>query len=183
MRAIQQNLARFYKRRAAMRRQHAAFHHGRTKMRYAKTWLGMGLALCSGAAVAGGPELDWLAGHWCGGQGERRIDEAWLPEAAGVLVGVSRTVDGAKLESFEFMRIVSDGGAASLHVQPNGVPPTVFAMAAHGEGWIRFENPEHDFPNRIEYRREGDRLHAYIAGPGRDGKELRIPFEYRRCGE
>lgn len=152
-------------------------------MKYARAMLGVGLALWAGAAMAARPGLDWLAGHWCGGDGERRIDEVWLPEAGGVLVGMSRTAKGEKNESFEFMRIVSDGESANFHVQPNGVPPTVFAMAAQGEGWIRFENPEHDFPNRIEYRRDGDRLHAYIAGPGRDGKELRIPFEYRRCGE
>ena len=64
-----------------------------------------------------------------------------------------------------------------------GGRPTIFSQAARGDGWIRFENPAHDFPNRIEYRRQGDRLRAYIAGPGRDGKQVKIPFEYRRCGE
>lgn len=152
-------------------------------MRYAKTMLGAALALWANTAAATGPKLDWLAGHWCGGDGERQIDEVWLPEAGGVLVGMSRTAKGEKNESFEFMRIVSDGESANFHVQPNGAPPTVFAMTEQGEGRIRFENPAHDFPNRIEYRREGAALHAWIAGPGRDGKELRIPFEYRRCGE
>src|SRR3546814_14135465 len=80
------------------------------------------------------------------------------------------------------MRIVSDGGATSFHAQPNGAPPTVFTMVASGEGWIRFENPEHDFPNQVEYRREGDRLSAWIAGPGPDGAQVRIAFEYRACG-
>lgn len=151
-------------------------------MRYTKAMLGAGLALCGGAAMAATPELDWLAGQWCGGEGERRIDESWLPAAGGMLIGMSRTVNGKRVETFEFMRIVSDDESASLHVQPNGEPPTVFAMAAWGEGWVRFENPEHDFPNQIEYRREGEHLHAHIAGPGQDGNELRIPFEYHRCG-
>lgn len=152
-------------------------------MQYAKTMLGAGLALWAGAAMATQPGLDWLAGHWCSDAGGRRIDEAWLPEAGGMLVGMSRTAKGEKTESFEFMRIVPDGKATSFHVQPNGVAPTVFAMAAQGDGLIRFENAEHDFPNRIEYRRDGEMLKAYIAGPGRDGKELHIPFEYHRCGE
>ena len=78
---------------------------------------------------------------------------------------------------------MSEGKDIRLHVQPNGASPTVFAQEEQGEGWIRFANVEHDFPNRIEYRRAGESLKAYIAGPGRDGKELRIPFEYRRCGE
>lgn len=154
---------------------------------------GMALALAmaaAGMAFAGsvsaapaepGLGLDWLAGVWCGERGDARIEEAWWPEAGGALVGMSRTVEGSAMTSFEFMRIVGDGGRPAFHVQPNGTPPTVFAMAERGDGRIRFANPEHDFPNVVEYRREGDRLHAWIAGPGPDGSELRIPFEYRAC--
>ena len=152
-------------------------------MRHAKVMLGACLALCAGHATADEPGLDWLEGHWCSDDEGRQAEEVWLPEAGGMLLGMSRTVRGNKLESFEYMRIVSDGKDAHFHVQPDGVPPTVFAQAARGAGWIRFENPAHDFPNRIEYRREGDHMHAYIAGPGRDGQELKIPFDYHRCGE
>ena len=151
-------------------------------MRHAKAMLGMFLALCSGQVASAEPGLDWLAGHWCSSDQGRQVDEVWLPEAGGTLLGMSRTLRGAKVESFEYMRIVSDAGIVQFHVQPNGVPATIFAQAARGDGWIRFENSAHDFPNRIEYRRDGDTLHAYIAGPGRDGKEMKIPFDYRRCG-
>lgn len=150
-------------------------------MRHA-TMLGACLALGSGQAMGVEPTLDWLAGHWCGNDPARQIDEVWLPEAGGALLGMSRTVRGARVESFEYMRIVFDAGKAQFHVQPNGVPATVFTQAARGEGWIHFENSAHDFPNRIEYRRDGDMLHASIAGPGRDGKAMTIPFDYRRCG-
>lgn len=151
-------------------------------MRYAKTLLVIGLALCSGQVASGERALDWFAGHWCGGEGGRQVEEVWLPESGGALLGMSRTVRGGATESFEFMRIVPEGRNAGFHVQPNGAPPTVFAIAARGTDWVRFENPAHDFPNQIEYRREGERLHAWIAGPGRDGKQRKIPFEYRRCG-
>lgn len=155
-------------------------------MRYAKPLIGTlligaGLALCADAAMAAEPRLDWLAGHWCGGEGGQRVDEVWLSEAGGGLLGMSRTVEGDSTRSFEFMRIGIDAEGASFNVQPNGAPATVFAQADAGTQRIRFENPAHDFPNRIEYWREGERLKAYIAGPGRDGKELKIPFEYRRC--
>jgi len=135
-----------------------------------------------GQAMAADPPLDWLAGKWCGGEDGRVIEEVWLPEAGGALLGMSRTVRDGRTETFEFMRIVVDGDRAAFHVQPNGVPATVFPMAARDAGSIRFENPAHDFPNRIEYRRNGDRLEAAIAGPGRDGKTMTIPYAYRRCG-
>ncbi len=149
----------------------------------AKTLLGVGLALGSGAATAATAQFDWLAGQWCGGDAERKIEEIWLPEAGGMLLGMSRTLRGERTESFEFMRLVPVGKEAGLHVQPNGAAPTVFTISSHGEGWVVFENPAHDFPNRITYRRDGAELRASISGPGRDGKTLEIPFEYRRCGE
>ena len=36
-------------------------------------------------------------------------------------------------------------------------------------------------PKRVEYRREGDKLHGEISGPGEDGQEQTIPFDYVRC--
>jgi hypothetical protein len=146
----------------------------------------LAMASIAGAAPAREPDagsgLDWIAGHWCGGGEGSRIEETWLPEAGGALLGMSRTVHGGRMASFEFMRIVREGGRTSFHVQPNGAPPTVFVAAESGDGWIRFENRQHDFPNEIEYRRVGERLSAWISGPGPDGKALRIPFDYARCG-
>ncbi len=143
--------------------------------------LGAGLALGSGTANAAGAEFDWLAGHWCGGTEQRKIEEVWLPQAGGVLLGLSRTLSGDSLESFEFMRLVPSGKDAGFHVQPNGVPATLFTISSQGRGWVVFENSAHDFPNRIEYRSEGDALHAVISGPGEDGTQLQIPFDYQRC--
>lgn len=111
--------------------------------------LGAGLALGSGAAMAAPAEFDWLAGHWCGGTEERRLDEVWLPEAGGALLGMSRTLSHGDMESFEYMRLVPAGKAAGLHVQPNGVAPTTFVIADHGANWVVFENPQNDFPKRI----------------------------------
>ena len=143
--------------------------------------LGASLAMGTGAANPAAAQFDWLAGHWCGGSKDRQIEEVWLPEAGGALLGLSRTLRGGSTESFEFMRLVVAGQEAGFHVQPNGVAPTLFAIASKGEGWVVFENPAHDFPNRIEYRREGDELKASISGPGEDGKRMEIPFEYGRC--
>jgi hypothetical protein len=46
-----------------------------------------------------------------------------------------------------------------------------------------FENPEHDFPQEVGYRRSGDALLAWIRGT-QEGKDRRIEFPYvrARCG-
>jgi hypothetical protein len=129
------------------------------------------------------PPLDWMGGHWCVEIGEEIVEEFWLPPHGGVAIGLSRTRTGDRTTAFEYLRIVDVDGVSSYIAQPGGRPPTVFKRTAGGERWIRFENPAHDFPQRIEYRREGDSLHAAIAGPGEDGKETRISFDYSRCGQ
>ena len=127
------------------------------------------------------PDLAWLGGHWCGGEGGERIEEVWLAPVAGSTIGLSRTEKAGRVGVFEFMRIDQVDGVATFLAQPRGREATAFPATEAGPGWIRFANEHHDFPQRIDYRREGEELHAQIAGPGEDGKELVIPFRYRRC--
>jgi hypothetical protein len=47
--------------------------------------------------------------------------------------------------------------------------PVEFRLVERGEQWLRFENPSHDFPQRIEYRRDGNVLHAEISGTTPEG--------------
>ncbi len=125
--------------------------------------------------------IDWISGRWCTAPGNEATEELWLPPRGNTLLGVSRTVTTAETVAFEYLRIVEDGGILHYIAQPGGRPPTSFKETARGGQWIRFENPEHDFPRRIEYRREGETLHAEVAGPGEDGEEAVISFDYRRC--
>jgi hypothetical protein len=127
------------------------------------------------------PSLDWIGGHWCVGLGEEIVEEVWLPPHGGVALGLGRTRTDDRTTAFEYLRIADHDGTLSYIAQPGGRPSTVFKRTAGGERWIRFENPDHDFPQRIEYRRDGDGLHAEIAGPGENGREIVISFDYSRC--
>ena len=136
------------------------------------------------AAAADAPTTQsfaWLSGHWCSQTESELIEEYWLPPEGGLALGMSRTVKGGKVTSFEFMRIESDAGITAYVAQPQGRPPTAFRLTATGKDSARFENPQHDFPKRIEYRRVDGALTAQIAGPGDGGKELVISYNYRRC--
>jgi hypothetical protein len=129
------------------------------------------------------PDLGWLVGHWCGERDGDFIEEQWLGARGDLMLGLSRTVRGEKTRNFEYMRIQSDGATITFIAQPNGAPPTPFALTAAGSDWARFENPTHDFPSRVEYRRTSQGLHAEIAGPGDDGRERVIPFDYAVCAQ
>jgi hypothetical protein len=142
------------------------------------------VACTAGAPAAESPaatDFGWLSGHWCTGSGGELIEEHWLPAQGDLMLGLSRTVKAGKTVSFEFLRIHHDKDGTHYLAQPQGQPPTAFRLTAAGAAWARFENPAHDFPRRVEYRRTAEGLHAEIGGPGKDGKELVIPFEYRPC--
>jgi hypothetical protein len=143
-------------------------------------------ALAISMAAAEDPparRFDWLAGHWCSRTGGRLIEEHWLPAAGDVALGIGRTVQDGKTISFEFMRIESRDGVTNYVAVLGGQPATFFRLTASGPDWARFENPQHDFPRRVEYRRTAGGLLGEIAGPGKNGKETVIPFEYRRCAD
>jgi hypothetical protein len=137
-------------------------------------------AWSTGLAAQGEP-FGWLAGRWCLEAQGQLVEELWLPARGGIALGLSRTVEADKTVSFEYLRIERSATATQYLAQPQGRPATAFALTASGADWARFENPAHDFPQRIEYRRDGDRLHASVAGPGADGKDTTLRFDYARC--
>jgi len=144
---------------------------------------GMVLLLTTASAVnAPAPDFSWLAGHWCLQTGDQLVEEYWTRPSANLVIGMGRTVKGGKTVNFEFTRIEIRDGEIDYIALPEGRQETAFRLTASGADWARFENPQHDFPQRVEYRRNGAGLHAEIAGPGK-GKEVVIPFEYRACGD
>ncbi len=87
---------------------------------------------------------------------------------------------GAKV-SFEHMRIHYDrNGYVTLTAQPNAGSSVSFQFAAYGRTEVTFDNPEHDYPQRIIYRRVGDRLHATTSLI--DGSKAES-WSYRRKGD
>jgi len=152
-------------------------------------WNGAGLATLvmlgfagTGASEPQTTDFSWISGHWCGTSNDVRIEEYWLPPHGGVVLGVARTLKGDETVEFEYTRIVlMQDKVPAFIAQPEGGAPTSFVRTAGGANWARFENPEHDYPKRVEYRREGDKLHGEISGPGEDGQEQTIPFDYVRC--
>lgn len=133
------------------------------------------------AAEAGVEQLAWLAGCWQAESGEPGSVEHWLPPAGGTMLGVSRTVRQGRTVAFEFMQLRRQpDGVLALIPQPSGQPPTIFRLSSLGAAEVVFENPQHDFPQRIVYARPDDtRLLARIEGL-RQGLARTIEFSFVR---
>lgn len=127
----------------------------------------------SAATIA---DLHWLAGCWAGGNGDRRVEEQWMAPAGGTMLGMSRTVAGTETRAFEFMRIEEAGGKLVFIASPSGQEGASFPSVAVGDGRVVFENPRHDFPQRVIYQRGADGgLLGRIEGES-DGKPLSVDF-------
>lgn len=110
--------------------------------------------------VAAAPDLSWLAGEWvqCG-PGGAVTEEHWLGTGTS-LVGVNWSRSGSGQISWEHLRIGTADGRVTYFASPEGAAPTPFVLTVHQPGTAVFENRAHDFPQRITYRRAGDRLSA-----------------------
>lgn len=101
--------------------------------------------------------LNWMAGCWSPDGKQPGSVEQWTAPAGGSMLGVARTVSDGKTVFFEFLRIVEqEDGRLELFATPFGQETIRFAMTAFGSQEVAFENPEHDFPQRILYRLAAD---------------------------
>jgi hypothetical protein len=118
---------------------------------------------------AGGAKVDstlaWLTGHWSNGEGDNLVEELWMEPRGGAMLGMHRDFRGGKFVFFEFLRIVEDSAGVAYVAQPRGHAPTRFGLIERGERKVVFENPAHDYPQRILYWiDEQGRLHARTEG-------------------
>lgn len=127
-------------------------------------------------------KLAWLAGHWRMEQAGRVVEEQWMAPAAGVMLGMSRTVAKGRVVGHEFIQIrVGPGGDLFYIAQPSGQKEAAFQHTALADREVVFENPNHDFPRKITYTLKADgSLLAVIEGPRDDGTTRRVEFAYRR---
>lgn len=127
--------------------------------------------------------MAWLAGAWVGtrgAEGATSIEERWSPPLGGAMLGVSRTVSREKMRAFEYLRIVERDGGLVYIAQPNGSAKTEFVLTEIGETRAVFENPRHDFPQRIEYELSGESGLSASIGFAKGGKPR--SFEFKREG-
>lgn len=124
----------------------------------------------------------WLSGCWSAESRELGSGEHWLPPAGGTMLGVSRTVKGGKTVEYEFMQFrVNAEGRLELVTLPSGQRETTFVLVGHAaNSEATFENPQHDFPQRVIYRSvSSERMIARIEGI-RSGVTRGVDFPMRR---
>ena len=134
-------------------------------------WRRLAIAAAIGVAApaSAGPvdDLGWLGGSWLAESADGWTEEQWMAPRGGVMLGTNRSGKGDKATWFEFMRIAEDAnGVLSFWGLPAGKQAAPFRLTSSKAGEAVFENPAHDFPTRIHYKLQGQRLLATVSGPG-----------------
>jgi hypothetical protein len=163
----------------------ALVYPARTMMSF--RWLGgCAAALC--AAVGAGAamqtpitveQVGWLAGCWEHVTLQRRVEEHWMAPRGHTMLSAGRTISGEKLVEYEMVLIREEDGRLAYESHPSGQPSAVFLSRTVGAQEVVFENLQHDFPQRIGYKRDGNALLAWIEG-SRNGQTRRVEFPYTR---
>jgi hypothetical protein len=121
---------------------------------------------------------DWLVGAWVSETDKGWTEEWWTPARGGLMLGATRSGAGDTLRDFEHSRIVLGAdGRYAFHAQPGGAPTVAFVEEKRAAGAISFVNPNHDYPQRVSYRREGETIVATISLM--DGSKP-VSWTYRR---
>lgn len=128
--------------------------------------------------------LDWLIGDWLKPSKNGAIVERWrkrdISGGSGVGfsgieysgVGYSLGSDNKKVIN-ETLRIVDMGGEIFLIAKPNQNPvPVAFKLVECNQNEAKFENKQHDFPQKLEYLREGNKLKVNVSADKQTGFSL-----------
>ncbi len=126
--------------------------------------------------------LSWLNGSWSGEFGGGMFYESWKTvgdrmEGEGYMVMGGDTVESETL-------VIQTVGKHFVYIASiNEAPPTLFSLnKTDGSTWT-FENPEHDFPQRVVYTRKSNQeLHIVVDGV-MNGEQQQLEFMLHRNGK
>jgi uncharacterized protein DUF6265 len=153
-------------------------------MRRINLCLALALLVSAGASGSQNPGIDrleWMSGCWSSDDGKEHIDECWMKPAGQSMIGISRTIAGGKTVFTEYAQIRESNGEIAYIVSLGlSAKPVAFKLIRSSEREAVFENPTHDFPQRIIYRRESaGSLFARIEGAEK-GVTKAIDYRYTR---
>ena len=111
--------------------------------------------------------ISWLMGRWENKSAEGTMTETWVQLNDSVYSGKSIFMEGKDTQFVETITIEQRGNEVfyiPVVKNQNDGKPTMFKLTNANGSKVQFENPEHDFPQKISYELFGDSLFAEISG-------------------
>lgn len=128
-------------------------------------------------------QLIWFLGTWVNHGNGEAIYEHWVQLNDSVFEGKSykiKNTDTIILEHIQLLQTTKGLFYIPTVKNQNKEMPIPFELEVITDSSVQFKNLQHDFPQRISYRRShADQIIAEIVGPVQ-GKEKRITFLMNR---
>ncbi len=122
-----------------------------------------------------------LTGCWENNSSTKQRAESWSKPIGGMMMGVGQVVVKGKTTQYEFMRIHQEADGLYFTAQDAQQAQTSFKLISLRNNRATFENPSHDFPQRVIYDLKATRsLQARIEGVV-DGKQQSVDFSFTRA--
>ena len=113
-------------------------------------------------------EIDWLLGNWTSEFPEGYVIESWEKKNDLTFKGISNVIMGGDTVSSEAITIKNEEFQTvciPIVKNQNGSKPIKFTLTSFKDNHLVFENPEHDFPQKIVYKKiTKDSLLVEISG-------------------
>lgn len=102
-------------------------------------------------------DLGFMAGCWRGvTRSGTTIEEFYTSPSSNLIVGATRYIRDGRTVDFEFTRIDQTDSGAVITPHPKGARSVSFVPKTMEPNRAVWENPTHDFPQRILYARVAD---------------------------
>ncbi len=124
-------------------------------------------------------DFSWLSGKWSGMQDETQFSEIWKSAEGNSMSGRGIAIANNDTVFSENIRLEQRGDDLFYTVNVSGEDGVDFKFSGYKNDSAVFENPEHDFPQRIVYFHKGDELYACIDGK-QEGAYNKMEFSFQK---
>ncbi len=121
-------------------------------------------------------DLSWMVGQWQCKADSAEFEEHWMRASGDSMIGMGREVKDGKLAFHEYLRLEDRDDGIYYIAQPFGKLITEYKLTNATPTVMLFENPDHDFPKKIEYSLQKDGS-IFVAGSG-DASDKDKEFRY-----
>lgn len=102
-------------------------------------------------------QFNWLIGKWEGKHGDGVYHEEWWSETGGQIHGSAYISKNGSIGETEILKLHLVNGIPAYTADVKHNPkPVSFLLTFSDEHIFVFENPQHDFPQKITYERIND---------------------------
>lgn len=122
--------------------------------------------------------FDWILGKWkrLNEEEGKETFENWEKISETEYSGIGFTMQNGDTIKQENIRLIKSNDRWNIIVKvPEETESITFTGISHSENEFTCENNEIDFPNKIKYWKNGDKINASVSNA-----EMEIPFEFEK---